>query len=152
LPAGEPQGVGTLWAAPPWFDEEQRQQWEYALDHAPPGLLTGIDREVLAVWCVAAVEYARAIARVRADGQIVETTHGNAIQNPHLSIANRQATIMLKAGGELGFSPAARASLGSRAPEFPNDPPAGGRRIKGGLAGYLEQKPDRLPDPEEGEQ
>lgn len=146
LPTDEPEGVGDIWAPPVWFDDEQREQWDYAVDHAPPGLLTGTDRETLVVWCCACVEYAKAVLKVRADGQVVETKSGNVIQNPYLSVMNRQALIMLKAGGEMGFSPSARASLGSRGPEFNDAPTAGrpARTIKGGLAGYLEQKPDSL--------
>lgn len=46
----------------------------------------------------------------------------------------------------MGFSPAARASLGSAAPEFNDGPTTGrkGRAIEGSLAAYLEQKPDKL--------
>jgi hypothetical protein len=58
---------------------------------------------------------------------------------------NRQATLMVKFGSDLGFSPAARASLGSRVPEFSHDSPTGGRgRTADTLDAYLEQKPDRL--------
>ena len=145
LPKDEPEGQGVLWAPPTWFDDDQRAQWNYALEHSPPGLLTGTDREVLVIWVVACVEHAKAVKQVRELGQVVKTKDGNAIQNPFLPIVNKQAAIMLKAGGELGFSPAARASLGSRAPEFANVPQGTGRRVaKRGLAGYLEQKPDTL--------
>ena len=56
---------------------------------------------------------------------------------------NRQAMLMNKFGAELGFSPAARASLGSAAPAFGN---GSSRRIRGvsELARYLEQKPAKL--------
>ena len=47
LPTNEPQGQGDLWAPPGWFDDDQRAQWDYAVEHAPPGLLTGTDRETL---------------------------------------------------------------------------------------------------------
>jgi P27 family predicted phage terminase small subunit len=143
LPIDEPEGVGDLWAPPAWFDEDQRAQWHYAVDHAPPGLLTGTDREVLAIWCVACVEYAKAVQEVRALGQVVKTKEGNAIQNPFMAIVNRQALIMLKAGSEMGFSPAARASLGSAVPAFGDGP---GRRIRGEseLDRYLALKPDVL--------
>jgi len=143
LPVDEPQGQGDLWSPPVWFDDEQREQWHYALDHAPPGLLTGTDRETLAIWCVACVEYARAVLKVREEGQTVETKSGNVIQNPSLGIMNKQALLMLKTGGEMGFSPSARASLGSSAPEFHTNGKAG-RVISGSLAEYLEQKPDKL--------
>ena len=144
LPVDEPDGVGDLWAPPAWFDDEQRDQWNYAIDHAPPGLLTGTDREVLVVWVVACVEHAKAAQEVRKLGQVVTTKDGNAIQNPFLPIVNRQALIMLKAGSEMGFSPAARASLGSAAPAFGDGP--GRPRIRGEseLDRYLALKPDKL--------
>jgi phage terminase small subunit len=65
-----------------------------------------------------------------------------------MGIMNRQALLMVKLGSELGFSPAARASLGSSAPAFTNGATAGrtSRAIKGGLAGYLEQNPDAKPN------
>jgi hypothetical protein len=49
-------------------------------------------------------------------------------------------------GAELGFSPAARASLGIAAPAF-GDGPATGRRRRAGessLEAYLALKPDKL--------
>ena len=104
--------MGILDAAPAWMDEEQRGQWFYSVQNAPPGVLTATDREVLAVWVVACVEHARAAVEVRRMGQVVKTKDGNVINNPHLGIANRQAFIMVRTAGELGFTPSARASLG----------------------------------------
>ncbi len=115
LPVDVPDGVGELWAPPEWFDDTQRAQWDYALENAPPGLLTGTDRECLVIWCVAAVEHARAAQEVRRRGQVVKTREGNVIQNPFLPIVNRQALIMLRAGAEMGFSPSARMGLGTPA-------------------------------------
>jgi P27 family predicted phage terminase small subunit len=85
-----------------------------ALDRAPPGLLTGTDRAIFTAWVCACVEYERAVQEVRALGQVVKTKDGNAIQNPYLSIMNRQAMLMSRFGAEMGFSPAARATLGAR--------------------------------------
>lgn len=144
-PEEEPQGVGVLWAPPQWFNEDQRDQWHYAIENAPPGLLTGTDREVLAIWCVASVEHAKAAQEVVKLGQVVKTKDGNAIQNPFLPIVNRQALIMLRAGGEMGFSPASRAALGQAA----IDPEHGSARRPQQIAGsklgrYLAAKPDQL--------
>jgi P27 family predicted phage terminase small subunit len=145
LPATEVKGQGLLWAPPAWFDDEQREQWSHALQFTPPGLLTATDREVLAVWCVAAVEHARAVIEVRKLGQVVKTKDGNAIQNPFLPIVNKQALIMLKAGSEMGFSPASRAALATRnsGPDCtwngPTEPAS-----RGGLAAFIAQNPDRL--------
>jgi P27 family predicted phage terminase small subunit len=143
LPTNEPQGQGLLWSPPAYFDDEQRAEWHYALEFAPPGLLSATDRGFLVVWCVASVEHARAVVEVRKLGQVVKTKDGNAIQNPFLPIVNRQALIMMRAGADLGFSPASRASLGSAAPEFTS----ANRSLRGrsgGLAEYLDANPDRL--------
>jgi P27 family predicted phage terminase small subunit len=141
VPVDEPQGQGELWAPPPWFDTEQRAQWDYALEFAPVGLLTATDRECLVIWCVAACEHAKAVQQVRALGQVVKTKDGNAIQNPYLPIVNRQALIMLRAGAEMGFSPAARASLG-RDPA--GEPTLIGSGRPSRLDEYLASKPDKL--------
>lgn len=146
LPVDVPEGSGGLWAPPDWFNDQQRAQWDYALEHAPMGLLSGTDREVLVIWCVAAVEHAIAVVEVRRLGQVVKTREGNAIQNPFLGIVNRQAFIMLRAGGEMGFSPAARTALG----RDPAEAARGGSYFgaagapRGALDEYLAEKPDKL--------
>jgi P27 family predicted phage terminase small subunit len=139
LPVDEPQGVGDLWDPPVWFDDEQREQWRHALDHAPPGLLTGTDRAIFTCWVCACCEYARAVVQVRSMVQVVKTRNGNAIQNPYLSIMNRQATLINRLGSELGFSPSARASLGSAAPAFGD-----GSRDGDSLQDYIDSSPDKL--------
>lgn len=138
----EPEGRGELWAAPPWMDDEQREQWAYALEVAPVGLLTGSDRELLAMWVCAAVEYVKAIREVRKLGQVVKSKEGVPFQNPFLGIANRQAMVMLRTGAEMGFSPISRAQLGRASGETLNGTvvPAGRSRLQA----YLAEKPDRL--------
>jgi P27 family predicted phage terminase small subunit len=146
LPTEVPEGIGELWAPPDYFNDEQRAQWDYALENAPPGLLTATDREILVTWCLAAVVRARAAREIERLGLVVKTKDGNAIQNPFLPILNRQALIMMRCGAEMGFSPSARMALGTS----PNA--AGGRYIgsrHGGSEGesldaYLKEKPDRL--------
>lgn len=141
-PIDEPLGVGVLWAPPEWFDDEQRGQWAYAIENAPAGLLTATDREILVVWVVASIEHARAAQEVRKLGQIVKTKEGNAIQNPFLPVVNRQALIMMRAGGEMGFSPASRASIGRAGTEIPVG--RAGQFAGTPLAAYLSEKPDKL--------
>jgi len=145
MPTDEPEGVGDLWEPPAYFDDEQRAKWRAALDYAPPGLLTGTDRAIFTVWVVACVEYARAAVEVRNLGQVVTTKAGNAIQNPYLSIMNRQALMMLKAAGEMGFTPAARAALGSAAPAFDGRSTAR-RDGEMSLQEYIDSSPDKKLD------
>jgi P27 family predicted phage terminase small subunit len=144
LPLDEPEGVGVLWSPPDWFDDEQRTQWHYAVENAPLGLLTATDRECLIIWTVACIEHARAAQEVRKLGQVVKTKEGNAIQNPFLPIVNRQALIMLRAGAEMGFSPASRAAIGRGGIDVPSG--RTGQLAGTPLAAYLDAKPDKLDD------
>lgn len=156
MPVDVPEGRGDLWAAPEWFNDEQRAEWAYALDNAPLGLLTATDRGVLAIWCVASVEYAKAVAEVRRLGQVVKTAGvttrnektgvtttigGSPIQNPFLGIVNRQAMVMLRSGAEMGFSPASRMAFGKGGDD---DRRPFATRRSDALDDYLAQKPDRL--------
>jgi len=134
----EPEGTGELWAAPDWMDDDQRATWRYAVDHAPLGLLTGTDRDVLTVWVTAVVEHRRAALEVARLGQVVQRADKTVGINPYLRVMNAQAMIILKACAELGYSPAARAHLGA------SGNPIGGPTISGELAAYLDEKPDKL--------
>jgi P27 family predicted phage terminase small subunit len=138
----EPPGVGDLWACPDDFDDEQRAAWRYAVDHAPMGLLSGTDRDVMIVWCLANVEHRRAAREVARLGQVVQRSDGSVGINPYMRVMNAQAQIILRTCGEIGFSPAARAHLGAAAPHGDIGPR--GSLISGDLAAYLDEKPDKL--------
>jgi P27 family predicted phage terminase small subunit len=108
----EPKPVGDLKDAPAYFDDELRQVWEYAIAHAPPGLLKKIDSSVLETWCMAHVLHRRAVAEVRKFGMLVKPPNSQVpVQSPYLPIVNKQAFIMLRAIDHLGFSPASRTRI-----------------------------------------
>lgn len=117
LPAGEPKPVGDLAEAPEWLSDDQRANWSYALEHAPPGLLKRIDQSILAVWAVAVDLHRQAakaqagvglIVRVKTKATIGRDDPGVPTASPYINILNQQAKIILKAADELGFSPVAR--------------------------------------------
>ena len=60
-------------------EEDQREQWRYAVEHAPKGLLSGTDRETLAIWVCASVEYARAARAVRRTEKSVQRIKGRRV-------------------------------------------------------------------------
>jgi P27 family predicted phage terminase small subunit len=135
----EPRAPSTICSTPPpWFDRDQRAVWRHAVDHAPFGILAEIDRSTLAVWCVASVEHRRAALQIRQAGQVVEARDKRMIPNPHFRVLNACASLMIRAGSELGFSPASRASLGIRAQQ------RGGLNGNSKLRDYLAQKPDKI--------
>jgi P27 family predicted phage terminase small subunit len=108
----EPQPVGDLVEPPAWFNAAQRDSWTYALANAPKGLLKRIDSALLTIWVCAEVMHSEAMQKVTRMGMLVKAPNtGVAMQNPYLSIANKQASIMTKTATEMGFSPTSRSSI-----------------------------------------
>ena len=119
----EPKPTSWLQHAPDWFDEEQLNLWRYAINHAPAGVLGTIDRELLAIWVVAACLHSTAAQlQIKLDSQntakmLTKTPNGMAIQSPYITIMNKQALIMLKAASEMGFTPSSRSRISVPQPE-----------------------------------
>mgnify|MGYP001045526094 FL=1 len=107
----EPKPDGVLSQAPKHLTAEQAAIWDEAIAQAPAGMLKPNDWSVLAVWVVAAHTHMVAAEKVRTMGQLVKAPSGYPIQNPYLSSMNKQASIMMKAASELGFTPVARSRV-----------------------------------------
>lgn len=148
--ANEPQPVtGTLYDAPEWMNAAQKIGWAYAIEHAPPGLLAHIDRGVLAVWIIAEDLHRRAaVAQNNAATLLVKAPiTGTPLQSPYLAIINRQGLIMIKAAGELGFSPVSRPRIGAGiAPSAPMPGRTAQNGVPKGRALDLEAFLDSHPD------
>jgi P27 family predicted phage terminase small subunit len=111
IPADEPQPTGDLYEPPEWMSDTQAEGWRYAIANAPPGLLKMCDKSVLAIWVCAEDVHALAAQVVAEKGSIVRAKNGTPMQNPYLSVMNKQALIMLKASSEMGFSPTSRSRV-----------------------------------------
>lgn len=110
----EPQPVGELPAhePPPWMNDAQKEGWRYAMKHAPPGMLKRLDQSILTVWVVAEERHADAAQQVSRLGSLLKAKGtGSPYQNPFLAIMNKQASIMMKAAAELGFTPSSRSRV-----------------------------------------
>ena len=68
LNKNEPLPIGDLVDAPEWMAESQRQNWNYAVENAPKGLLKKLDRSVLVAWTVAEDLHRRSSERVEKFG------------------------------------------------------------------------------------
>lgn len=104
--------------APEWMTGSQKDGWNYAIHHSPPGLLKAIDRALLAAWVETEDRWRRAVVRQAvldaAEPELLmlaKTKEGNLIQSPYVGMINRAAQLMIKLANELGFSPAARPRL-----------------------------------------
>ena len=112
LNVNEPIPPGELNEPPEWMTESQKEGWNYAIEHAPAGLLKRLDRSALVAWVVAEDLHRNASLMVEKFGMLTKAPHtGLPIQSPYLPIVNKQASIMLKAAELLGFSPSSRSRI-----------------------------------------
>ena len=120
LPKFEPKPDGDLADAPNWLNEDQRTCWAYAMTNSPPGLLKRIDRGALVAWVVAEDLHRQAaiaqgkvglLVRIKTRATIGADDPGVPAASPYINIINQQAKIMLKAAGELGFTPVSRPRI-----------------------------------------
>jgi len=107
----EPQPVGDLQEPPAWLTPAQIEIWNYAILHAPCGLLRRLDRSVLTIWAIASDLHRQASEMVARHGALIKGPDGTPMQSPCMQILNKQSSIMLRAAALLGFSPASRAGI-----------------------------------------
>lgn len=126
LPKNEAKIVRALPAPPPHLADEAKVEWGRVSEELYKiGLLSGIDRAVLAAYCQSYARWVRAeraIAEMGKEdlltgGLMIKTTNGNAIQNPLVGIANKAAADMVRYAAEFGMTPSARSRITATPPE-----------------------------------
>jgi P27 family predicted phage terminase small subunit len=89
-----------------------RKEWERLVGElAALRLLTHLDRAALAAYCGAYAMWAEATEAIQKFGTMVKSPTGYPVQSPYVSIANRQAEIMMRIASEFGFTPASRSRI-----------------------------------------
>jgi P27 family predicted phage terminase small subunit len=83
-------------------------------------ILTHLDRAALAAYCGAYALWAEATENIQKFGTMVKSPTGYPIQSPYVSIANRQAEIMMRIASEFGFTPASRSRISAPAKAEPS--------------------------------
>ena len=83
-------------------------------------ILTALDRAALAAYCGAYALWAEATEAIQKYGTMVKSPSGYPIQSPYVSIANRQAEIMMRIASEFGFTPASRSRISTPIKNEPN--------------------------------
>lgn len=128
---------GGVPAAPSWLDREAKSEWKRVagrLDRA--GMLSSVDRGLLAAWCETWSTFHAATKALRGKGGqvIVNASERGATLHPAFR-AKMQAATQLKAlASELGLSYASRARISE--PTSRLDEPDGGP-ADGGLGSML---------------
>ena len=114
----EPKPSGVP-ACPTCLDAAAKREWtRISRELIAVGLLTSVDRAMLASYCDAYSRWSEATAELnelrRTKGKsvlVVGTKTGYPMQNPLIGIINTAADQMRKFGAELGLSPSSRTRL-----------------------------------------
>ncbi|MCU9848951.1 phage terminase small subunit P27 family [Defluviimonas sp. WL0024] len=80
------------------------------------GLLTQIDRTVLAAYCQAYGRWVEAERKLAETPPLIKTPAGYVQVSPWITISNKQVELMTRLMAELGLSPSARSRLAIQVP------------------------------------
>ena len=98
--------------APRWMSDLAKKEWRrVGGELLKLGLVTEIDRTVLALYCQAFADYLDAKTEVDESGLTFETENGNLIQHPAVGIMNKAWERCLKAATQFGMSPSSRRGI-----------------------------------------
>jgi P27 family predicted phage terminase small subunit len=107
---------------PPCLGDEARKEWQrLSKELAELGLLTGLDRGLLAAYCQAHALWVEAVSSIERYGTMIKSPNGYPMQSPCVAVANKQVDIMVRIAAELCMTPSSRTRIrvGAKAPEDP---------------------------------
>jgi len=121
LNATEPRPEPVVPDPPAELGPSARREWDRLVSQlAPLRILTPLDRAALAAYCGAYGLWAEATEAIQKYGVMVKSPTGFPMQSPYVSIANRQAEIMMRIASEFGFTPASRSRISTPTPNVPS--------------------------------
>jgi P27 family predicted phage terminase small subunit len=89
-----------------------RQEWDRIVPIlAAADRLNELDRGPLAIYCNAYAAWLEAVTALQTYGTMMKSPIGYPIQSPYVSIASKNAEIMIRVGAEFGFTSASRTRL-----------------------------------------
>lgn len=114
----EPRPEPALPDCPSQLSPVAREEWiRLTAELSKLNLITHLDRGALATYCAAYALWAEAMEQIQKYGTMVKSPTGYPIQSPYLSIANRQAELMMRIAAEFGFTPASRSRISAPPPD-----------------------------------
>jgi P27 family predicted phage terminase small subunit len=118
----EPKPTPAVPACPACLGEEASKEWKrLARELGDLGLLTRIDRGMLAAYCQAHALWVEAVSSIERYGTMVKSPNGYPMQSPYVAVVNKQVEIMVRIAAEFGMTPSSRTRIrvGEPAPEDP---------------------------------
>jgi P27 family predicted phage terminase small subunit len=117
----EPRPTPEIPDCPSELGPAARREWDRLVGELGKlRLLTNLDRAALAAYCGAYALWSEATEAIQKFGTMVKSPSGYPIQSPYVSIANRQAELMMRISAEFGFTPASRSRISTPRPEEPS--------------------------------
>jgi P27 family predicted phage terminase small subunit len=117
----EPRPEPAVPECPAELGPVARREWDRLVGElAALRLLTNLDRAALAAYCGAYALWAEATEAIQRFGSMVKSPSGFPVQSPYVSIANRQAEIMMRIAAEFGFTPASRSRISAPSDREPS--------------------------------
>lgn len=114
----EPKPKSEIPTCPHYLSFTAKQEWKrLCKELASLGLLTNLDRSMLAAYCQAYSVWKEAAEKISTEGLMIESPSGYEMQSPYVSILNKQVEIMIKLSAEFGMSPASRTKIKVSKPE-----------------------------------
>jgi P27 family predicted phage terminase small subunit len=99
-------------ARPTWLSPFGRRVWDRVVRELEPlGVLSVVDRDVLAAYCDAAAFAKDARDQIREDGLAVRGQHGERVKHPLYQVWTQSVGLVEKLGTRLALNPAARLRL-----------------------------------------
>lgn len=107
---------------PTWLGTKAKAEWKRltkALEKQ--GVISQVDRNVLAVHCQAVEDYVTARKTVEREGSVIVGGMGGLVENPMSKIMFKAWDRILKSAQELGFSPVSRCRVKASKPKEVDD-------------------------------
>ena len=112
LPANEPKPVPSIPDCPSHLKGESKLEWERVTTELfEQGLLTRLDRTVLATYCETYGIWVEASTNVVKRGRVIPTQNGYPVLNPWHSIATKAALDLKAFAVEFGLTPSSRSRI-----------------------------------------
>jgi P27 family predicted phage terminase small subunit len=118
----EPRPAPVVPSCPACLGDEARKEWKrLARELGDLGLLTRIDRGMLAAYCQAHALWVEAVSSLERYGTMVKSPNGFPMQSPYVAVANKQVDLMGRIAAEFGMTPSSRTRIrvGEKTPEDP---------------------------------
>jgi P27 family predicted phage terminase small subunit len=108
----EPKPPDGTPECPEHLSDEARAEWHRLVESlVGMGVITIVDRAVLAAYCQAYGRWVEAEQKLRETPLLFKTPSGYVQQSPWLNIANRQMELMGRYMAEIGLTPASRSRI-----------------------------------------